>query len=240
MISVCMATYNGGKYLKKQLDSILFQLNDDDEIIISDDGSIDNTVEIINGFNDKRIKLLRHQKNKINHQNAAHIYTTKNFENALNHANGDLIFLCDQDDRWHPDRVKIMTNYLREYDCVMCNFNLMDEKDKIYQNQYFPNSPISKSLFVNLIRMPFYGSAMAFRKQLLSRILPFPNDLPVHDNWIGLISQKYGKTYFITKSLHDYRRHNNSVSNAASGISSNSLSYRLKYRLAILISYLKR
>ena len=46
--------------------------------------------------------------------------------------------------------------------------------------------------------MPFYGSAMAFRKQLLSRILPFPNDLPVHDNWIGLISQKYGKTYFIT------------------------------------------
>ena len=64
MISVCMATYNGGKYLKKQLDSILFQLNDDDEIIISDDGSIDNTVEIINGFNDKRIKLLRHQKTR--------------------------------------------------------------------------------------------------------------------------------------------------------------------------------
>jgi len=232
MISVCMATYNGGKDLKKQLDSILFQLNDDDEIIISE-------WEAVDLFIFERT-VLRHQKNKINHQNAAHIYTTKNFENALNHANGDLIFLCDQDDRWHPDRVKIMTNYLREYDCVMCNFNLMDEKDKIYQNQYFPNSPISKSLFVNLIRMPFYGSAMAFRKQLLSRILPFPNDLPVHDNWIGLISQKYGKTYFITKSLHDYRRHNNSVSNAASGISSNSLSYRLKYRLAILISYLKR
>ena len=63
-ISVCMATYNGEKYIKEQLESILSQIGEHDEVIISDDSSTDNTVEIINSFNDCRIKIYKNTKEK--------------------------------------------------------------------------------------------------------------------------------------------------------------------------------
>ena len=90
MVSVCMATYNGEKYIKEQIDSILSEIKENDEIVISDDNSTDCTVEIIKSYNDDRIKLY--------HSNARNF--KKNFENARNKAKGDIIFLSDQDDVW--------------------------------------------------------------------------------------------------------------------------------------------
>ena len=96
MISVCIATYNGEKYIKEQLDSIIPQLGHEDEIVISDDGSSDSTLDIINSINDERIRITVNQgKHGVN----------SNFNNALLHAKGDFIFLADQDDIWLSGKV---------------------------------------------------------------------------------------------------------------------------------------
>ena len=99
MISVCIATYNGSKYIKEQIDSILPQLDECDEIIVSDDSSTDNTLSILKSYHDRRIIIFTNQKFN------SPIY---NFENALKHAKGDIIFLSDQDDIWEFNKVQVM------------------------------------------------------------------------------------------------------------------------------------
>lgn len=122
MITVCIATFNGEKYIREQLNSILFQLSLQDEVIVSDDGSTDNTISIIKSFNDKRIKIIdgvyRHSP-------------TLNFENALKEAKGDYIFLADQDDVWKDDKVKICLKWLQHYDCIISDAEVTDENLKI-------------------------------------------------------------------------------------------------------------
>ena len=97
--SVCIATFNGEKFIKEQLDSILCQLGVDDEIIISDDSSVDQTISIIESYKDKRIKIF------VNQKFSSPIY---NFENAIMKSRGDFIFLSDQDDIWQSDKVEKM------------------------------------------------------------------------------------------------------------------------------------
>lgn len=106
-ISVCMATYNGAKYLKEQVDSIFnqeFKENPDTEIelIVSDDESTDDTLNILRSYNDQRIKIYIHTEHKKNRYFNAAFACTKNFENAIKKATGDYIFLSDQDDVWYP------------------------------------------------------------------------------------------------------------------------------------------
>ena len=96
-ISVCIATFNGEKYISSQLDSILNQVVPVHEIIISDDMSTDNTIEIIKNCNNPIIKIFI---------NKERLGVAKNFENAIKHANGDFIFLCDQDDIWLKNKTQ--------------------------------------------------------------------------------------------------------------------------------------
>ena len=109
MISVCIATYNGGKFLGEQLQSILCQLGKDDEVIISDDGSTDNTYLLVMSIQDNRIKFYKHKSDSflLPHEKA-----TLNFENALKYAKGDYIFLSDQDDVWVENKVEVMCQIL--------------------------------------------------------------------------------------------------------------------------------
>ena len=107
MISVCIATYNGARYIGEQLASILKQLSAEDEVVVSDDGSTDGTLDIVRSFNDRRIRIVdgprRHSP-------------TLNFEWALRNAKGEYIFLADQDDVWLPDKLKAATDMLRGYE----------------------------------------------------------------------------------------------------------------------------
>ncbi len=95
-ISIVIATQNGEKYFKDQLESIFVQLPADAEILISDDGSIDRTLEIVKEYNHPQVKVLSDGKKK---------GVIENFEYALSFASGELIFLCDQDDIWLPDKI---------------------------------------------------------------------------------------------------------------------------------------
>lgn len=110
MISVCIATYNGERFIREQIGSIINQLGNEDEIIISDNGSTDSTIDIIKEIDDKRIKLIKGPEKKS---------PTSNFENALMHAKGEYIFLSDQDDVWKDNKISICMQYLKHYDCVI-------------------------------------------------------------------------------------------------------------------------
>ena len=233
MISVCMATYNGARFIKQQIDSILPQLGADDELIISDDGSTDGTLEIIASYSDSRIKVLHHQKNpafaKVKYSRNFY-YATENFENALNHAHGDYIFLSDQDDVWMPNKVERMMSALQNSDGVLCN-NIVIDSDRNELNFFWGKKPFKKSVFRNLGRTPFLGCCLAFGRNALSYLLPFPRNLLCHDLWIGCLCAQRNQLTYISEPLHKYRVHENNVSPSVTLQSKNPLWFRLAYRI---------
>ncbi|MBR2361609.1 MAG: glycosyltransferase [Spirochaetaceae bacterium] len=239
MISVCMATYNGERFLREQIDSILCQLGPEDELIISDDGSTDGTLGIIESYGDSRIRLLHHEKENIhiNIMKLKKFYcTTFNFQNALLHAKGDFIFLVDQDDVWESNRIRIMVEQLKGNDLVMCNFSIIDNSGNIANKKFYNKDPISKYKLINIIKSKYIGCCMAFSRELLEIALPFPNNLMAHDYWIGCLSKKYE---FIDIPLHKYRRHESNVSPSAEK-SNNSFFIKIGYRVIFLFQIYKR
>lgn len=223
-ISVCIATYNGEKYIKEQITSILLQLKENDEIIVSDDGSKDNTLDIIKSFNDVRIKIFN---------NTGKHGVVPNFENALKNATGNYIFFSDQDDIWAPNKVELCIQALQEHDLVIHNSLIMDSVGNVSNINFFSNRNSNNGYWKNLYKNSFVGSCMAFRKELLPHVLPFPKHILWHDMWIGLMAEKKGKTVFIPDILLYYRRHGNNAS-ATAEKSTFSLIYQLKYRLQML------
>ena len=224
MISVCMATYNGSKYVKEQIDSILVQLSEEDELVISDDYSTDTTREVIASYNDPRIKLFINELPK---------GVTHNFENALLHSHGDIIFLADQDDVWLPNKIKELSDFLIQgnYDVVTGNCALTDSNLNIIQEKYYTDkSPLDKTVWGNFVKDLWLGSCMAFTREVLMATLPFPKRMAAHDLWIALYSQLHFKCGYYPKVLQLYRRHNATVSFAGSK-STNKLSYKVCYRL---------
>ena len=126
MISVCIASHNGEKYIKEQVDSILCQIGSDDEVVISDDGSTDKTLAILEAYNDPRIKVFRYVHPCMYRYNFD--YATHNFENALHHAKGDIIFLADQDDFKEENlkRLQIEKRY-SNYDKEQCIKHILSD-----------------------------------------------------------------------------------------------------------------
>lgn len=226
-----MATYNGEKFLTEQISSILSQLSKEDELIISDDGSTDNTINIIESYNDNRIVLLR---------NNSHCYTA-NFENALNRAKGDYIFLSDQDDVWRDDKVEKSVRYLQDYNFLMSNAKVVDGNLKIIQESRNDILPVRTGFIRNLIKTYYLGCCMAFDKKVLEAILPFPQNrqLCLHDAWITMIAELCFKTHVCSEPLISYRRYGNNFSSGAIG-KSNSLDKMIKIRGYLLAESLKR
>lgn len=200
MNSICIATYNGEKYIDEQLNSILMQIRDDDEVIISDDGSNDGTIDKINAYHDKRITLL---KNDTNRHGAI-----GNFENALNNATGDIIFLADQDDVWLPDKYERMVQALRSCDLVHCNSVVTDENLQPIYSSFYERYHNGKGILKNIYCSTYFGSHMAFRRWILTEALPFPHTDEIgHDLWLGLVAESIGKVTFLQDKLMLYRRH---------------------------------
>lgn len=230
VISVCMATYNGDKYIKEQLDSILMQLSENDELIISDDSSNDNTLNIIESLKDSRIKVYRNEFRNV----------VQNFEFAISKSKGDFIFLSDQDDIWHPDKVK---EYLKSFENSNANLVISDlqliDKHGQYIHQEFFKKKFSSSFLRNLLKNEFIGCSIAFDKSVKNKILPFPNDIPMHDWWIGLISLRNFNVIFIEKKLLFYRRHDNNVSSTKSSKLSKVVVWRVKLIKNLLLLQLK-
>jgi glycosyltransferase involved in cell wall biosynthesis len=224
MISVCLACYNGSKYIEEQLKSILVQLSVDDEIVVSDDGSKDDTLNIIRALNDSRIKVI---------QGPAMAKPALNFENALKHALGDYIFLSDQDDVWLPNKVSTMMEALQANDLVVSDCRIVDANLQVISSSYYSQLTPKNGFLNNLIRNHYLGCCLAFRKRILDYALPFPKHVIMHDIWIGLCAEVYGKTGIVNEPLMLYRRHGENASPATEK-SNLSISFRIEYRVRTL------
>ncbi len=204
-VSVCMATYNGGRFIARQLQTILPQLAPHDEIIISDDSSTDNTLQVIAGFLDERIRVFEGQ---------SFHSATYNFEHALKQAKGQVIFLSDQDDEWVDGWLKLALVELRTVSLVVCDAHLIDidgnvrppSEATIYRGVRRPG------IVQNLYRNGYIGCCCAFRREILGVALPFPDKLPWHDWWLGLIADAFFTTRFVKNRMIRYRRHGNNLS----------------------------
>lgn len=234
MISVCLTTHNGERFLKDQLDSILSQLRNDDELIISDDGSTDNTVDLILALKDNRVHLFTFkQPFKSEH---THCFVSRNFENALKHANGEYIFLADQDDWWMPNKVEkcvaaLKDNILVVHQAELCDSNLNFKGQLMYKERFvFKN-------YLSLKRGKYYGCTIAFRRELLNIILPFPKKLMLHDHWIGCLAELKGCVYYERVPLIKYRLHGD---NTSGGSSPNSIFFQCWYRIYMFYHLIMR
>ena len=226
--SICMTSYNGSKYIKEQIDSILSQIDNEDEIIICDDSSTDNTVEVINNIVDGRIKLFINKNN---------IGVLNNYANCLSKASNELIFLSDQDDIWNCDKVaKIKDKFNENPDVtlVLTNAMIIDGENNIIQTSFL-NLNNGKSNGViraleNIVKNKYLGGAIAFKRSELRYILPFVDRLPMHDMWIGILNDIYGKTYYIDEALIQYRRHDSNVS----PYKHKNILWRIQWRLNLI------
>ena len=207
MISVCMATFNGGKFIREQLESILSQLPPDAEIIIADDGSTDDTLLVVDSLNESRIRVLPAER---------HLGVIYNFERALRASKGEIVFLADQDDVWLPGKVEMCLAALNEADLVMHDAFLLGHSDA-FESAWGRNGKLSdirtyrSGVVANWWKNSFTGCCMAFRRKVLDKALPFPKNLPMHDQWLGVVAEKYFKVSYVDEPLVDYRQHSSNA-----------------------------
>ena len=178
MISIAMATYNGEKYLREQLDSILSQTITDWELIVCDDCSKDTTVGILKSYQrkDGRVKIFVNEKN---------LGFKKNFEKAIGLCSGDYIALADQDDIWHDNHLEVLLGLIGEVSLSCGNARLMtsdsvvtEKKLNEVDNLLFIPIEKEKLLYrIVFISDPFQGASMLIRKEFLSKILPIHSPL---------------------------------------------------------------
>jgi glycosyltransferase involved in cell wall biosynthesis len=207
-ISVCMASYQGERYISPQLRSIVEQLSAGDEVIVVDDASTDRTCAEILAFGDLRITLIRNAQNR---------GVLRSFETALSAASGEIVFLSDQDDMWLPGKVETM---LKEFEAdrdlmlVVSDAVLIDEQgSKVGDSFYAQRGKFRPGMWSNLLIGKFHGCTMAIRSPLLHQALPFPRGKDVHhDTWIGCLNALLkGKTKYLATPLVAYRRHSKNV-----------------------------
>lgn len=231
-VGVLVATYNGIKFIKEQLDSILNQTQKVDEIIISDDGSTDGTFEFLNEYAD-----IHKDDNIVVVKNYGEHGSTKNFENAFRNSTADILFFADQDDAWKPDKVDVFVKAFEKYsECglVFSDALVTDDKlnsiEKTVWDNFFPDvrdlidkdnvySIIDRDYFVKRIEsvnvLP--GMSIAVTRNILENTTPF-NSVLVHDDIITMYSAINSKICCINRIESFYRQHENN----AIGISGNS------------------
>lgn len=231
-VSVCMATYNGEQYISEQIDSILKQLKEEDELIISDDGSSDKTSTIISKISDQRVKFFINDGEK---------GYTKNFENALKNSTGDVIFLSDQDDVWIDNKVEIMLKSLENSDMVISNATIVDARLNEINESHFLQYNVKKGFWNNFLKTRYIGACMAFKREVLNRALPFPKHQKycAHDYWLTIVGEAFYKVTLEETPLLLYRRHGQNASSGGES-SKNSLLKKIIVRIYCLLNLLNR
>lgn len=211
-VSVCMAVYNGEKYLRQQIESILPQLDKThDELIIVDDGSTDNSENIIRSYNSG---IIHFYKNDIN------IGYKDTFEKAIQLSSNDMIFLSDQDDIWVDGRLNLMYNKLMhsQYLLICSNFKSFSNNSNTI-NRFKTQLKASDSTknIKNILHLfkgdiAYFGCTMAFKKEFKNYILPFPSFVREHDHWIAVMGNILRKILHMDEVSLLHRIHSNNAS----------------------------
>lgn len=200
-VSVAMAACNGARFLAHQVESILVQLDTDDELIISCDKSTDATREIAESFarDDGRVIVIDNVNPGI----------VGNFNNALAHCTRDAIFISDQDDVWVKGKRSKVMNVLNETNADLAIHNVVhiDESERVVSPPLFEVYSIGPGLLRNFARPRYSGCCMAFPRSTMRLIWPMPESVINYDHWIGMACEAFGKVAFIEDVLLYHRLH---------------------------------
>lgn len=229
LVSIALCTYNGEKFVAKQIKSILSQTYSNIELIICDDASTDNTNDIIKSFkdNDTRVQHFINEKN---------IGFNKNFEKTFQTCSGDYIAVCDQDDIWLDDKIAVLVENIGENWLIFSNSELIDENDIPLNKTLLNIFDLSNRTYKSLILYNYItGHTCLISAQFLKSILP----LPIHDyyDWyIAFIALYHKKAIYIDSVLTKYRVHRSSVVQLkiASGMNK---SYEIIHHLETIVNY---
>jgi glycosyltransferase involved in cell wall biosynthesis len=214
IISVAMCTYNGALFLAQQLESMLIQTTQPDELIVCDDGSTDQTLEILNKFANTSPFQVRIFKN-----NQQPLGSTKNFEKAISLCSGEIIVLSDQDDVWMPNKIYMLKRAIDGgaglvfSDATLVNANLEPLGYSLFESLNLNNTEKKLINSGNLAQVllrhnVITGATLAFSRRHLELIMPIPKNW-VHDAWLGFLVACVDNAHIIDSPLIAYRQHSN-------------------------------
>jgi glycosyltransferase involved in cell wall biosynthesis len=209
LVSIVIATYNGEKFIEKQIDSILQQTYSNINVVVVDDCSADNTVSILNGY----VARYPHVQLYVNEQNLGYV---KNFEKGMLLATGDYIAPSDQDDIWLPEKISILMREIGDHAIVYCNSELIDDEgNKVGKKLSDVKKLISFDDCLNYaVGNSAPGHGMLFPRKLVQDCVPLPTMIP-HDYWLGFVATFYSCLKYIDQPLVLYRQHDANVFGAA-------------------------
>ncbi len=213
-LSIAMTTYNGGAYVREQLESFAAQTRLPDELIVCDDVSTDDTVEQLEAFAARAPFPVRIERNPENLQ------TTPNFEKAIGLCSGDLIFLSDQDDTWMPEKLQVVADHFDAHPEVgalfcngqVCNQALESIGHDMWEAQWFhPHEQevvrAGRAPEVFVKHVVASGNTLAFRGRYKPLVLPFPDLHDCADAWIAFLIASVSEFHIVDRELIRYRIH---------------------------------
>ncbi len=213
MLSIAMTTYNGANYISQQLESIARQTIHDYELVICDDCSKDNTVEIIKSFqqNDSRIKLFCNEHN---------LGFKKNFEKVIQLCQNDYIALCDQDDVWTENHLESLLSNIGDNYVIAGNNELVDKSLQSLNLTFFDSHlfsinkyPANKDVLRKILLSGncFQGASMMLKKDIIEHYLPLPEKINYHDSWLAALACCLNKFTVTETVITKYRQHESQV-----------------------------
>ena len=206
-VSILVAMYNGSRFIGEQLESILTQLAPEDELLVLDDRSTDDSYAIAKAMEPRHpgMKVMRAERNG---------GVAKTFEALLALAAKDIIFLSDQDDIWIAGRKDQMLAAMLDDHAVavLANSSIYVDGERV--REFFPAGyrPNTTSLASNFFKNSFIGCCMAFRREILALALPFPDRISMHDWWLATCAMSTGRVAYSAAPSLLYRRHSANLS----------------------------
>lgn len=207
-LDILLATYNGSKYLKEQLDSILNQTYPHFTLWIRDDGSTDETYQILSDYakKDLRIKILNSSEK---------LGPRGNFGALMEVSSNPYIAFADQDDVWHQDKLSILMQFAKDKDkglplLIHHDLEVVDDKLDLIHTSFWAFShldPHAKKIGNLLLQNNVTGCAMLVNRPLLELALPVPTSAIMHDWWLALTASAFGEIYPLNQALVKYRQH---------------------------------
>lgn len=229
LISIAMATYNGEKYLEKQIKSIYSQTYTNIEVIVTDDGSSDGTVRILEQYSKSHgLKYFVNERN---------LGFVKNFEKVVSLCRGDYIALSDQDDIWLPTKLSTLMKYIGENILACSDAKLIDSNDDIISESFFDygnkNRNIQLTFSDLVIRNYVTGCTVLMKREILKKAHPIPSSIDYHDWWYGIIASTMGGVYVHPEPLILYRQHEG---NHTGAYKSKNVSISIFSKMALIIN----
>lgn len=207
-----MAVYNGEKYLREQVESILNQTVSDIELVMNDDCSSDKSWEVMSALakRDARIKIYRNEHN---------LGFKYNFQKAMELCQGEYIALSDCDDVWYPDHLKLLLDNIGDKPLVCGDSVLVDARGNSLGTtlrhqeafDWIPADDLKKFMSIILFRNPYQGATMLMRRDFIAKALPIPAEMRYHDTWLASLACLCGGINYIKQPLMRYRRLETSI-----------------------------